>query len=72
MAGLRRTDCQKDNNKSLKFSFLRCRWSCERRGVDVKDDANLFYADPLCQDVFHNFLATIVARQNTETGVLYR
>ena len=38
----------------------------------MNDDANAFYADPHCQDVFHNFLATIVGRTNTETGVVYR
>ena len=40
--------------------------------METKEDANAFYADPLCQDVFHNFLATIIARTNTETGVVYR
>ena len=40
--------------------------------MEIKEDANAFYADPLCQDVFHNFLATINARTNTETGIVYR
>ncbi|KAK9846590.1 hypothetical protein WJX81_007289 [Elliptochloris bilobata] len=48
------------------------RWSCERRGVEVNDRAEDFYADPYCQDVFRTFVATLLARVNTITGVVYR
>ncbi|KAK9820156.1 hypothetical protein WJX72_006760 [[Myrmecia] bisecta] len=48
------------------------RWSCERRGLPVTDRAELFYADPRCQDVFQNFLVTITSRTNTLTKQAYR
>eukprot|EP00891_Asterochloris_glomerata_P001789 jgi/Astpho2/1789/e_gw1.00037.6.1_t len=50
------------------------RWSCQRRHVEppTEPKAQAFYADPQCQDVFQNFLATITSRVNTYTGVPYR
>ena len=50
-----------------------CRWSRQRRGVDpAVGKAADFYADPYCQDIFQNWLATITSRVNTLTGVAYR
>ena len=48
------------------------RWSCERRQSAVQEDPDKFYADIHCQDIYHNFLVTVVSRINTITGVAYR
>ena len=50
------------------------KWSCERRGLPLHDKlrADQFYTDPACQDIFNNFMATLVSRVNTVTQCPYR
>ena len=51
------------------------RWSMEARGLcppqgDVAPE--LFYSDATCQQLFRRFVATLLCRVNTCTGIAYR
>jgi hypothetical protein len=49
------------------------KWSAAARGADPGcAKSEHFYTDPWAQNIFRNYLATLTARVNSFTGVMYR